>query len=252
MRCDVLTLFPELFRGFRDVGILGRAIQSGLLELRVHDLREHGEGAYRRVDDAPYGGGGGMVLLSGPLFAALDSIEAEGPRGRVVLLSPQGTRLDQGVCRRLAATQRMILVCGRYEGVDERFIEARVDEEISIGDYVLSGGEVPAMVVLESIARLQPGALGDPGAADRDSFSAGLLEHPHYTRPEVFQGHSVPEVLLSGDHAAIARWRAEQSRAVTERKRPDLILRDEEEQESAEHAENEARGNVPTARRGRT
>lgn len=253
MRCDVLTIFPELFRPFLTRGILGRAVDSGLLDVFLHDLREHGEGAYRKVDDTPYGGGGGMVLLPGPLFRALDSIRSQGPPGHVVLLSPQGRRLDQATCRRLADLERLVLVCGRYEGVDERFIAARVDEEISIGDYVLSGGEVPALAVLEAVARLQPGALGDPKAAENDSFSRGLLDHPQYTRPEVFRDLTVPKVLLSGDHAAIAAWRREQALAATAQKRPDLLRGRDGQRESApaQGAGEEARGH-PSAQRGRS
>jgi tRNA (guanine37-N1)-methyltransferase len=245
MRVDVLTLFPGLFAPFLEVGILGRAVARGLIEVAVHDLREHGEGAYRKVDDAPYGGGGGMVLMVGPLSRALDRIQAEREAGRVVLLSPQGRRLDQAACLRLAALRRLVLVCGRYEGIDERFVASRVDEEISIGDYVLSGGEVPALAVLEAVARLQPGALGDPEGAERDSFRGGLLDHPHYTRPEVFEGLAVPEVLLSGDHAAIAAWRRERALEATRRKRPDLLEaapgRDETSSPSADGAEHGAR-----------
>jgi tRNA (guanine37-N1)-methyltransferase len=224
MRVDILTLFPELFGPFLKAGIMGRAVESGKVQVMLHDLREHGEGPYRKVDDAPYGGGAGMVLLPGPLFAALDAIQAQGEaEGRVVLLSPQGRRLDQAACRGLAALPRMILVCGRYEGVDERFVQARVDEEISIGDYVLCGGELPAMVVAEAVARLLPGVLGDPASAENDSFSEELLDHPHYTRPEVFAGMAVPEVLRSGNHAEIARWRREMAEENTRRKRPDLV-----------------------------
>ena len=254
MRCDVLTIFPDLFAAFVGVGILGRAVERGLVDLSVHDLREHAEGPYRRVDDAPYGGGGGMVFLPGPLFRALDAIQSRGRPGHVVLLSPQGRRLDQATCGRLAGMERLVLVCGRYEGVDERFVTTRVDEEISIGDYVLSGGEMPAMVILEALARLQPGALGNPEAAADDSFRAGLLDHPHYTRPEVFEGLAVPKVLLSGDHAAIAAWRREQAIVATSRKRPDLLRGGEGNADStpADEAGGEARGQEPTVRRGRS
>ncbi len=224
MRVDVLTLFPELFGPFLEKGITGRAVQGGVVEVVLHDLRQHGEGPYRKVDDAPYGGGAGMVLMAGPLFEALDTVQAKCEQaGRVVLLSPQGTRLDQKQCRGLAQVERLVLVCGRYEGVDERFIEARVDEEISIGDYVLCGGELPAMVLVESVTRLLPGVLGDPASAENDSFSTELLDHPHFTRPEVFAGMSVPEVLLSGNHAEIDRWRQEKALENTRRKRPDLL-----------------------------
>jgi len=225
MRLDVITLFPELFGPFLDVGVLGRARQRGAVQIFLHDLRDHGEGAYRKVDDAPFGGGGGMVLLPGPLFAALDAVQAEAEEaGRVILLSPQGRRMDQAGCRRLAELERMILVCGRYEGLDERFIAGRVDEEISIGDYVLNGGELPAMVLAEAVSRLQPGVLGDPNAVEHDSFSRGLLDHPHYTRPEVFQGMAVPEVLRGGNHAAIERWRSDAALEMTRKKRPDLLV----------------------------
>ena len=224
MRFDVITLFPDLFRAFLTTGIFGRAVDSRIVEVMLHDLRAHGEGAYRKVDDTPYGGGGGMILLAGPLARCLASARAAAaPPGRVVLMSPQGRPLDQAACRRLAGEARLLLVCGRYEGIDERFVETRVDEEVSIGDYVLSGGELPAMVLMEAVARLLPGALGDANAADRDSFSGRLLDHPHYTRPEVFEGRSVPGVLLSGDHAAVERWRAEEARRATRRKRPDLL-----------------------------
>jgi len=224
MRFDVVTLFPDLFREFLAAGIFGRAVEKRIVEVMLHDLRSHGDGAYRKVDDTPYGGGGGMVLLAGPLSRCLDGAQAAvSGRGRVVLMSPQGRPLDQATCRRLAREPRLLLVCGRYEGIDERFVETRVDEEVSIGDYVLSGGELPAMVLMEALARLLPGALGDATAADRDSFSGRLLDHPHYTRPEVFEGRGVPGVLLSGDHAAVERWRAEEARRITRRKRPDLL-----------------------------
>ena len=224
MRFDVITLFPGLFSAFLETGVLGRARLRGLVEIVLHDLREFGEGGYRKVDDAPYGGGGGMVLLPGPLFDCLDAAQRQGGvAGRVVLLSPQGKPLDQEACRRLTRCPRVVLVCGRYEGIDERFIQARVDEEISIGDCVLSGGELPAMVVMEAVARLRPGVLGDGGSAENDSFSRGLLDHPHYTRPEVFRGMEVPPVLRGGDHAAVARWRREMAVEMTRRKRPDLL-----------------------------
>ena len=227
MRFDVITLFPGLFEPFLESGIPGRAVERGSVQVGLHDLREHGEGDYRKVDDAPYGGGGGMILMPGPLTAALDEVQSEGPRGRVVLLSPQGRGLDAATCRRLAGEARLILVCGRYEGVDQRFIDARVDEEISIGDYVLSGGELPAMVLLEAVIRWLPGVLGDADATENDSFSGGLLEGPHYTRPEEFCGTPVPEVLRSGNHAEIQRWRRERAVEITRRRRPDLLRRDD-------------------------
>jgi tRNA (guanine37-N1)-methyltransferase len=227
MRVDILTLFPELFAAFLEKGVTGRAVQGGKVEVALHDLRQQGEGPYRKADDAPYGGGAGMVLMPGPLFQALDGIQAQGEEpGHVMLLSPQGPRLDQRQCRRLAGIERLVLVCGRYEGVDERFIEARVDEEISIGDYVLCGGELPAMVLVEAVTRLLPGVLGDPTSAENDSFSNELLDHPHFTRPEVFAGLSVPKVLLSGNHAEVDRWRRERALENTRRKRPDLWSND--------------------------
>ena len=224
MRFDVITLFPALFTPFLETGVLGRARLHGLLEVVLHDLREYGEGTYRKVDDAPYGGGGGMVILPGPLFKCLDAVQSQGKApGRVVLLSPQGRPLDQSAGERLAGQERLVLVCGRYEGIDERFIEARVDEEVSIGDYVLSGGELPAMVLMEVAGRLQPGVLGNSASAEDDSFSRGMLDHPHYTRPEVFRAMAVPSILRSGDHAAVERWRRDKVLEMTRRKRPDLL-----------------------------
>lgn len=238
MRVDILTLFPEMFGPFLESGVLGKAVASGRVQVALHDLREYGEGSYRKVDDAPYGGGAGMVLLPGPLFEALDAIQArQQPVGKVMLMSPQGRTLDDETCRRLATMPRLILVCGRYEGVDERFIEARVDEEISIGDYVLSGGELAAMVVVESVARMIPGVLGHPASAENDSFHDDLLEHPQYTRPESYAGMKVPEVLRSGNHREIARWRKERALENTRRKRPDLLEEGERQAESGSPAE---------------
>ena len=232
MRIDVISLFPGLFAPFLETGIFGRARQRGLVHVSVHDLREDGEGAHRKVDDTPYGGGGGMVLSPGPLFAALDRVRAEElTPGPVVLLSPQGRRLDHEVCQELAQLPRLILVCGRYEGLDERFVEAAVDREISIGDYVLSGGEVPAMLLIEGMVRLVPGVLGNPKSASEESFQEDLLEAPHYTRPAEFRGHPVPEVLRSGNHAAIEQWRREQSREITLKRRPDLLGSAQREEE---------------------
>jgi len=192
----------------------------------VHDLRDWTQDRHRSVDDAPYGGGPGMVMRPEPLVAAIDALA--GPKGpsrkaRVVLLSPQGNRLDQGRLARLAREEHLVLVCGRYEGVDQRAIDLAVDEELSIGDYVLSGGELPALVVIEGISRLLPGVVGNPESVACESFQAGLLEGPHYTRPPVFGGLAVPEVLRSGDHGAVARWRAERSRERTRARRPDLL-----------------------------
>lgn len=221
MRIDVITLFPELFEAPLRTSLLGRALAAGLLDVRVHDLREHGLGRHRSVDDEPYGGGAGMVLRPEPVFAAVESLGAA--QGHVVLLSPRGVLLDQGHVRRLAAHEHLVLICGRYEGVDERVAEHLADEELSIGDYVLSGGELPALVVIEAVSRLVPGVLGNPESLASESHAAGLLEHPHYTRPPEFRGWKVPDVLLSGDHGAIDEWRRARAEELTRRRRPDLL-----------------------------
>ncbi|HEV2754658.1 MAG TPA: tRNA (guanosine(37)-N1)-methyltransferase TrmD [Actinomycetota bacterium] len=218
---DVVTLFPELFTVPLETSLLGKAVASGLLQVRVHDLREHGLGRHRSVDDEPYGGGAGMVMRPEPLFAAIDALR--GPASHVVLLSPRGQRLDHGGVARLAALEHLVLVCGRYEGVDERVVEGAVDEELSIGDYVLAGGELPALVVIEAISRLVPGVLGNAESLGSESHAGGLLEYPQYTRPAEFRGRRVPDVLLSGDHGAVERWRREQSELITRRRRPDLL-----------------------------
>ena len=226
MRIDVLTIFPRLFAPFLEESILGSALRRGLLTVSIHDLRDWTQDRHRSVDDAPYGGGPGMVLRPEPLVAAIEALA--GPKGparkaRVVLLSPQGSRLDQAGLATLAHEEHLVLVCGRYEGVDQRAIDLAVDTELSVGDYVLSGGEVPALVVVEGVARLLPGVVGNPESVAHESFQAGLLEGPHYTRPPIFGGLAVPEVLRSGDHAAVARWRAEQARERTRARRPDLL-----------------------------
>ena len=226
LRIDVVTLFPELFEPFLRTSVVGRAVEVGRIEVAVHDLRGWAHDRHRTVDDTPYGGGPGMVMKPEPLVEAIEALAgARGPgrSAHVVLLSPQGRRLDQAGLERLAARERLVLVCGRYEGVDQRVIELAVDEELSIGDYVLSGGEVPAMAVIEGVARLVPGVLGNPESAGTESFQAGLLEGPQYTRPPVFAGLVVPEVLRSGDHAAVAEWRARRARELTRRRRPDLL-----------------------------
>jgi tRNA (guanine37-N1)-methyltransferase len=233
LRIDVVTIFPGLFEAFLGESIVGIAGRSGALEVRVHDLRGFTTDRHRTVDDAPYGGGPGMVMKPEPLVAAIEALageKQEGRRARVALLTPQGRRLDQSQVAELATAAHLVLVCGRYEGVDQRVIDLAVDEEISIGDYVLSGGEVPAMVLIEALARLLPGVLGNPESAGSDSFEHGLLEGPQYTRPAEFRGRSVPEVLLSGNHAAVARWRSEQADEITRRRRPDLIRRPEKEE----------------------
>ncbi len=210
-RVDVLTLFPGLFEGFLGESILKRAIARNLVEVRRWDLREWAEGRHKQVDDRPFGGGPGMVLMAPPVVSAVEAVRASAPEpGRLVALSPRGRRLDQAKVRELAAEPRLILLCGRYEGFDERIIDELSPELLSIGDYVLSGGEVPAMVVIDSVMRLIPGVLGDEASALDESFGPdGALEYPHYTRPREFRGRAVPEILLGGDHAAIARWRAE-------------------------------------------
>jgi tRNA (guanine37-N1)-methyltransferase len=222
---DVVTLFPGMFFGPLEQGVLARARRAGHVSVRIHDLRRWGLGKHRVVDDTPYGGGGGMILRPEPVFRAVDWIRKRHPatHDRVVLLSPQGTRLNHGQARRLAGYDRLILLCGRYEGVDERVREGLAEEELSIGDVVLTGGELPALVVLDAVSRFIPGVLGGLDAAEKDSFADGLLESPYYTRPVEFRGQRVPEVLLSGDHGAIARWRAEAALRVTRNKRPDLL-----------------------------
>jgi tRNA (guanine37-N1)-methyltransferase len=232
VRFDVVTLFPELFAPFLVTGVTRRAYESAQVDVRLWPLREHAEGAYRRVDDRPFGGGPGMVMLAEPLERALAAAKADrsaagAPAGPVVLFTPTGRRIDQALAREWAAGPGAILVCGRYEGVDQRVVERHVDVELSLGDFVLSGGEVPAMALLDAVARLQPGVLGDEQSHLQDSFEDGLLDCPHYSRPELLQAADgefpVPEVLLSGHHAKIARWRREQSLALTAHRRPDLI-----------------------------
>lgn len=220
MRIDVFTIFPEMVTGFAGHSLLGKAQAAGSLELRVHDLRACAAGPHRTVDDAPFGGGAGMVLMAEPLFGA---VEAAAPPRPLHYLSPAGRRLDQSVAQELAALDGFSLLCGRYEGVDERVREHLVDDELSIGDYVLGGGEVAAMVVLETVARLVPGVMGNDTSAHDESFSDGLLEYPHYTRPAELRGWAVPDVLRSGDHARIERWRRAQALVRTIERRPDLI-----------------------------
>jgi tRNA (guanine37-N1)-methyltransferase len=227
MDFDVVTAFPAMLDSPLAHSILRRALDRGLVRVRLHDLRDHATDRHRKVDDVPYGGGGGMVLMPAPLFAAVESICERHPAtaSRTILLCPQGRRLDQDQVNRLAGYERLILICGRYEGVDERVRQHLVDEEISIGDYVLTGGEVPALVLIDCLTRLIPGVLGDEEAARHDSFYEGRLDHPHYTRPADFRGLEVPEVLLSGNHARITAWRKTRAAETTARKRPDLVER---------------------------
>ncbi len=239
MWIGVVSLFPEMFRAITDQGVTGRAVKNGLIELHCWNPRDYTHDKHRTVDDRPYGGGPGMLMMVQPLRDAIrDARAAMGTGGRVIYLSPQGRKLDQRGVTELAATEKLILVCGRYEGIDERVIQTEVDEEWSIGDYVLSGGELPAMTLIDAVSRLVPGVLGKQASAEQDSFTEGLLDCPHYTRPESLDGMQVPEVLLSGDHARIRRWRLKQSLGRTWQRRPELIdnlaLTDEQAQLLAE------------------
>ena len=221
---DIVTLFPELFPGPLGASVLGRGLNDGLWRLAAHQLRDFAQDRHRTVDDTPAGGGAGMVLKPDILARAIDAIAPSGdPRPRI-LMSPRGAPLTQARARALAMGPGAVIVCGRFEGVDQRVIDARGLEEISIGDYVLAGGEVAAMVLLEAVVRLIPGVLGAPDSRDEESFENGLLEYPHFTRPQSFEGRDIPAVLVSGDHARIARWRHEQSLALTRARRPDLLL----------------------------
>ena len=224
MRIDVFTIFPEMVDGFADLALLGKARARGLLDVRVHDLRDATADVHRSVDDTPYGGGAGMVLLPGPIF---ESVERVDPPRPLLLLGPGGRTLDQAMARELAATDGFSLLCGRYEGIDERVHRELVDAELSIGDYVLGGGEVAAMVVLEAVGRLVPGVMGNTSSAGDESFGqdGGVLEYPQYTKPADFRGWTVPEVLRSGDHARVERWRRAQALHRTIERRPDLIDR---------------------------
>jgi len=223
MRIDVVTLFPEMIRQAAGYGIQGRAIQRGLLELETWNPRDYSEDRHGGVDDWPYGGGPGMVMQVQPLRAAIRAARSAGSAAPVIYLSPQGRRLDQQKALELAGLERLVLVTGRYEGIDERIIDMDVDEELSIGDYVLSGGELPALVVLDAVTRLLPGALGDEDSAQNDSFMDVLLDYPHYTRPEEIDGKRVPDVLISGNHSLIDRWRRKQALGRTWQRRPDLL-----------------------------
>ena len=224
-RIDVITLFPGICQAPLSESILGRARRDGLLDLHVHDLREFGLGRHRQVDDEPYGGGPGMVLRPEPVFAALDHVRGLCPDSNpeVLFMTPQGRRFDQAMARELAPRPHLILICAAYEGLDHRVVEVLVDREISIGDYVLTNGALAAAVLIDAVVRLRPGVLGDDLSAVEESFSDGLLEAPHYTRPPEFHGHAVPPVLLSGDHGRIAAWRREQALERTRQNRPDLL-----------------------------
>lgn len=224
MKISVISLFPEMFECVAGHGVVGRALSQGVAELTVTNPRQFATDVHRTVDDRPYGGGPGMVMKFEPLAAAIGQVRQASPEGTpVICMSPQGRPFNQALAQRLAGLPGMILLAGRYEGIDERLIEAHVDEEISLGDYVLSGGEIAAMAVIDAVVRLLPGALGDDTSAEQDSFSEGLLDHPHYTRPEMIDGRCVPEALLSGDHARIARWRLKQAIGRSYERRPDLL-----------------------------
>ena len=217
----MFTIFPGIITGPLGESLLGRAIAGGLIDVRVHDIRDWTTDTHRSVDDEAFGGGPGMVMKPEPVFAAVESLDPD--RGRVLLLSPAGRRLDRDLVHEFAAEPHLTLICGRYEGVDERVADHLPAEELSIGDYVLSGGELPALVVLEAVTRLIPGVIGKEESHEQDSFEAGILDHPHYTRPREFRGMEVPEVLVSGDHARIERWRWEAAETKTRRNRPDLL-----------------------------
>jgi len=224
MRCDVLTIFPEIIKAYIEEGILKRARQMGLLDVRVYNLRDFTSDRHRKVDDYPFGGGAGMVLKPEPLFNAVETLRRDGEERRVVLLSPQGRVFTQSIAKEFSqGRQRFIFICGRYEGIDERVRLALIDDEISIGDYIITGGELAALVVIDAATRLIPGALGDERSAEEESFTSQLLEYPHYTRPREFRGMKVPEVLLSGNHGEIWLWRRREALRRTLRRRPDLL-----------------------------
>ena len=224
MHIDVITLFPSLFVEPLRVSLLGRAVEAGVITVVTHDLRSHGLGRHRTVDDEPYGGGAGMVMRPEPISAAVEAVR--GPESHVVLLSPRGARFDHAAAQRLAELRQLVLICGRYEGIDERVSELVAEEELSIGDYIVSGGELPALVVIEAVTRLVPGVLGNEESLTSESHRAGVLEHPHYTRPPEWRGHRVPDVLLSGNHRAIEEWRRGESERITRERRPDLAAED--------------------------
>ena len=228
MRIDVLSVLPRMVEeSFRE-GVVGRAVEAGRIDLKIWPLRDFAEGTYRQTDDTPFGGGGGMVMKPAPILKGVRAIREDGDAEPLkVLLTPQGRLFDQAMARRFSRAHRLLLICGRYEGVDERVSDLCVDEEVSIGDYVLSGGEIPAMAVIDAVGRLIPGVLGNDTSAAQDSFTAGLLDHPHYTRPAEFEGVRAPDVLLSGDHEAVRLWRRRQSLVRTREKRQDLFERAE-------------------------
>ena len=237
MRFDVFTLLPEMFPPYFESSILQRARQREIIDVRIHNIRDWTHDRHRVTDDTPYGGGGGMVIKPEPVFEAVESVLGPKPACPVILLTPQGRVFTQKIAQELAKHERIALICGRYEGFDERVREYLATDEISVGDYVLTGGELPALVLIDSITRLIPGVLGDPDGTDDDSHATGLLEYPHYTRPPEFRGWGVPEVLLSGDHKRIARWRREQSLRRTLQRRPDLLDKVELSEEDHKYLE---------------
>ncbi len=223
MRFDIITIFPEIFYSVFDFGIIRRAVEANLIEICIHDLRDYTYDRHRQVDDRPFGGGAGMVMKPEPLFRAVEAVTNDAPEASVALLSPQGRLFDQNLAHEYSKKQRVVLICGRYEGLDQRVVERLITDELSIGDFVLSGGEIPAMVVVDAVTRVIPGALGCEESAERESFVGGLLDFPQYTRPAEYRGMKVPDVLLSGNHAEIERWRWRKSIEQTLRRRPDLI-----------------------------
>jgi tRNA (guanine37-N1)-methyltransferase len=244
MKFHILTLFPEMFAGFLSSSIIGRAVENGLLEVELHNIRDYAVDRHKTVDDAPYGGGAGMVMKVEPLARAIDSVKSLAPEARLLLSSPRGVRFSQKLAAQFAAGGDVIIVCGRYEGIDERVAELYGAEEVSLGDFVMTGGELAAMAIIDTVGRLLPGVLGCEDSAGDDSFAAGLLEYPHYTRPPEFRGLHVPEVLLSGNHAAIAKWRRKQSLQRTRDVRPDLFSKaavPEREAATLDHPEKAAR-----------
>jgi tRNA (guanine37-N1)-methyltransferase len=241
---DVLTLFPGMVEPVISASMLGRARTRGLVDIRVVNLRDYATGRHRNADDYQFGGGGGMVLKPEPIFAAVEAVRT--PGARVILMDPRGPRLTHTVACELSRVAHLVLIAGRYEGVDERVAERLADESLSIGDYVLTGGELPALVVVDAVTRLLPGVLGAEGGAERESFAAGLLEPPQYTRPEEFRGARVPEVLLSGDHARVARWRREQALFLTWRRRPELLTEASLTDEERKLIERFERGETPS------
>jgi tRNA (guanine37-N1)-methyltransferase len=232
---DILTIFPEIFRSPLSESLIKKALDKGILQVRIWNLRDFTEDKHRTTDDYPYGGGVGMVMKADPILRALEEIKSKNPEARAVLLSPQGERFHQGLARELSRQKHWILICGRYEGLDERVRLGAVDREISIGDYVLNGGEIPALVFMEVVSRYVPGFLGSEQSVEEESFSDGLLEYPQYTRPPVFRGMEVPEVLLSGNHAEIKRWRRRESLKRTYLRRPDLLERADLSEEDLEY-----------------